>query len=185
VSTVPISRLPAMLDPSPPASCLAAASRLRFRGITFVGLLVGRPDVLPAALMYFRDRSFNRITDLARFGVTIRPAGATILIAEITCQPGDPLWEDEAQAAAGVVRELVDEGLLRAGDVLERHVYKVAHGYPIYSVGYEGDLREALAGIATAAVNVHTIGRQGRFAYVNTHVAMKMGYDLARRLAGE
>jgi protoporphyrinogen oxidase len=135
--------------------------------------------------MYFRDRSFNRITDLARFGVTISPAGATILIAEITCQPGDALWEDEAQAAAGVVRELVDEGLLRAGDVLERHVFKVAHGYPIYSVGYEADLREALAGIAAAAVNVHTIGRQGRFAYVNTHVAMKMGYDLARRLAGE
>ena len=32
--------------------------------------------------------SFNRITDLGRFGVAVQPPGATILIAEITCQPG-------------------------------------------------------------------------------------------------
>jgi protoporphyrinogen oxidase len=185
VSTVPISRLPAMLHPPPAADVLAAAARLRFRAITFVGLLVARAGVLPAAFMYFRDRSFNRITDLARFGVGIEPAGATILIAEITCQPGDPLWDDERAAAAGVVRELVEEGLLREDEVLERHVFKAEHGYPIYAVGYEEDLRATLAGVARAADNVHSIGRQGRFAYVNTHVAMKMGYDLARRVAGE
>lgn len=183
VSTVPISQLPALLQPPPAPTVLAAASRLRFRGITFVGLLVSRPDVLPAAFMYFRELSFNRITDLARFGVAIEPAGSTILIAEITCQPGDRLWEDEAAAAQGVVDELVAEGLIRADEVIERHVFKTAHGYPIYAVGYEADLRAALDGLAAAVDNVHTIGRQGRFAYVNTHVAMKMAYDLARRVA--
>ena len=54
--------------------------------------------------------------------------------------------------------------------------------YPIYRVGYEQQLATALAELEKYE-NVFTIGRQGRFAYINTHVAMKMGYEIARDLA--
>ncbi len=96
ISTIPISILPGIISQAPP-QLIATAQKLRFRGITFVGLLVSRKKVLPASFMYFRDKCFNRITDLGQFEVEVKPAGSTILIAEITCQPGEPLWRDGQQ----------------------------------------------------------------------------------------
>lgn len=183
ISTVPISVLPSMLQPRAPEALLGSAAQLKYRAITFVGLLVRRRKVLPASFMYFRDKSFNRITDLGQFEVEVKPEGSTILIAEITCQPGEPLWTNEAAAKEGVIRELVEENLLSEADVLESHVFKTMYGYPIYSVGYEKALKATLDGLKTIT-NLHTVGRQGRFAYVNTHIAMKMGYEVARKIEG-
>jgi protoporphyrinogen oxidase len=179
VSTIPLPLLPPMISPPASPDLLEAAGALRFRAIVFVGLLVSRPVVLPASFMYFRDKTFNRLTDLARFKVEVDPPGSTILIAEITCDPGEALWSDTKLAGDRVVAELVTDGILAQSDVKGVHVFRSEHGYPVYGVGYEERLATALAGLGRYD-NIHSIGRQGRFAYVNTHVAMKMGYDLAR-----
>lgn len=183
VSTLPIDLMPALIAPPASAPLLEASRALTFRAIVFVGLLVRRPAVLPASFMYFRDKTFNRLTDLSKFKVEIEPPGATILVAEITCQPEDELWRDEDLARRSVIDELVADGLLAREDLISAHVFKAEHGYPIYRVGYEARLAATLQGLAEYE-NISTIGRQGRFAYINTHVAMKMGYDLARELAG-
>jgi hypothetical protein len=52
----------------------------------------------------------------------------------------------------------------------------------MYTLGYEKALGTLLAAFDGVG-NVETAGRQGRFQYVNTHVAMKMGYEAADRLA--
>jgi protoporphyrinogen oxidase len=182
VSTVPISLLPGLISPPPSTELLNSAAKLRYRGITFVGLLINRRKVLPASFMYFRDKCFNRITDLGQFEVEVSPAGATILIAEITCQPGEPLWNDHDLAKNQVIDELIAEGLLGASDILEAHVFQTHYGYPIYEVGYEKALKSVLSGISSKYTNLQTIGRQGKFAYINTHIAMKMGYEAARTI---
>ena len=181
ISTMPISLLPQMITPAPPAAVLDAAASLKFRGTIFVGLLIGKKSVLPASFMYFRDKSFNRITDLGQFDIDVKPAGSTILIAEVMAQPSDPTWSDDAGVIAGVVRDLVAEGLLDEAEVVERHAFKTPFAYPIYSLGYETALQTVLAAVAGYA-HLHTIGRQGRFAYVNTHIALKMGYEVARKI---
>jgi protoporphyrinogen oxidase len=181
ISTVPISLLPQMIVPAPPRAVVEAAESLRFRGTIFVGLLVGRKTVLPASFMYFRDKSFNRITDLGHFDMDVKPAGSTILIAEVMAQPSDPIWSDDAGATSGVVRELVAEGLLSEADIVERHTFKTPFAYPIYKVGYETALSTVLDAVASYE-NLYTIGRQGKFAYINTHIAFKMGYEVARRI---
>ena len=181
ISTVPISLLPRMITPEPPQHVLKAASMLRFRGTMFVGLLVRKKSVLPASFMYFRDKSFNRITDLGQFNVEIKPPGSTIVIAEIMAQPEDPEWNNDQATAAEVIRELTAEELLTEADVLESHTFKTEYAYPVYGLGYEAALATVLAGLAKYE-NLHSIGRQGGFAYVNAHVAFKMGYDVARKI---
>lgn len=181
VSSIPIRLLPRMIDPLPGDAILEAADSLRFRAIVCVGLLVSKPAVLPVSFMYFRDKTFNRVTDLGRFGVETTPAGATLLVAELTCQPEDEAWKNDETTATRVVSELVSEGFFRAEEILEKHVFKTPYGYPIYRLGYEKALRTVLDGLETYR-NIHSIGRQGRFAFVNTHVAMKMGFDAARRI---
>ena len=70
---------------------------------------------------------------------------------------------------------------LTQDQVAEMHVFRAQHAYPIYTLHYEKHLAIALQAIS-AMQNMETAGRQGRFAYINTHIAMKMGYEAADRL---
>lgn len=131
--------------------------------------------------MYFRQHSFNRISDLAQFGFHITPAGSTMLVAEISCDVNDRAWTDEPFAKQAVLDDLIAEKLLTQDDVIEMHVFRAKHAYPIYTLHYEKHLAILLAAFEQL-LNAETAGRQGRFQYINTHIAMKMGYQAADRL---
>jgi protoporphyrinogen oxidase len=64
------------------------------------------------------------------------------------------------------------------------HVFRAQHAYPIYNLHYEDHLARLLAFFGGLA-NAETAGRQGRFAYINTHIAMKMGYEAVDRLTAK
>ena len=181
VNTLAINEAPKLFSPPLGPEVAAACAALRFRAIVFVGLKIRRAKVLRASFMYFREHSFNRITDLAHFGFQLDPPGTTLLVAEITCGPGDKIWSDEAMAVEAVVADLVREGVIRRDEIAASHVFRARHAYPIYTLGYETALKTVLDAFA-ALENAETAGRQGRFQYVNTHVAIRMGLDSADRL---
>jgi protoporphyrinogen oxidase len=181
VNTAPVNLAVDMLDPPAPGPVRAAAGRLRYRPTVFVGFLVRRTKVLPSSIMYFREHSFNRVSDLSQFGIEVSPPGHTVLVAEIACEQEERPWQDHDFAAASVLGELQAEGLLTPADVVETHVYRSLHAYPVYLLGYEEDLRLCLDALE-ALPNLATAGRQGRFQYVNAHVAFKMGQEAAARV---
>jgi protoporphyrinogen oxidase len=182
VNTLAINDAARMFTPALDQEALDAASKLRFRAIVFVGLKLNRPRVLRASFMYFREHSFNRITDLAHFGFHMDPPGTTLVMAEIACDPKDAFWTDEAAAVEAVVSDLVREKIIERGEVLATHVFRARHAYPVYALGYEAALETLLDAFASLE-NVETAGRQGRFQYVNTHIAMRMGASAADALA--
>ncbi|MFI5346130.1 MAG: FAD-dependent oxidoreductase [Elusimicrobiota bacterium] len=181
VNTLAINDAPKMFAPSLGAEVDDAAARLRFRAIVFVGIKVKRPKILRASFMYFREHSFNRITDLAHFGFHMDPPGTTLLVAEIACDPSDKIWTDEALAVESVVADLVRENILARDEILSHTIFRTRHAQPMYLLGYERSLK-ILIDAFDALDNAETAGRQGRFQYVNTHIAMKMGFDAADRL---
>lgn len=182
INTLAINDAARMFRPALEPAALDAAARLRFRAIVFVGLKINRPKVLDASFMYFREHSFNRITDLAHFAFHMDPPGTTLLTAEIACDPGDPFWTGDAAAVEAVTADLVREGIIRRAEILATYVFRARHAYPVYSLGYEDALADLL-GAFDALKNAETAGRQGRFQYVNTHVAMRMGAAAAESLA--
>lgn len=181
INTLPINEAVTIIEPPPDTSILDAARALKFRALVFVGLLVRKPQVLPSSFMYFRQHSFNRISDLAQFGFEIIPEGCTLLVAEISCDVTDRIWSDEILAKQAVLDDLIAEKLLTREDVLEMHVFRAQHAYPMYTLHYEQHLARLLQ-FFEQLTNGETAGRQGRFAYINTHIAMKMGYEAAERL---
>jgi protoporphyrinogen oxidase len=183
INTTPINECTLSIRPSLGQEIDQAASLLRFRSIVFVGVRVRRPRVLPASFMYFREHSFNRITDLAHFSFKIEPPGSTLLVAEVACDPEDVLWTDEARVKEAVIADLEKESLLTRDEVAETIVFRSRYAHPIYTLGYEDALGKILDGLGRLG-NFETAGRQGRFQYINTHVAMKMGYEAADRLVG-
>lgn len=181
INTLALGDAVAMMTPAPSPEARAGAAALRFRAIVFVGLKIRRPKVLSASFMYFREHSFNRVTDLSHFGFEMNPAGSTLLIAEITCDPKDALWTDDAAAIEAATADLVREGFFGRAEILSAHAFRARHGYPVYALGYEANLKAALTAFAGLS-NAKTAGRQGRFQYVNTHIAMRMGLDAADAL---
>jgi len=184
VNTLPLNEAILMMEPPPDPQVVESARALKFRALVFVGLLVRRASVLPSSFMYFRQHSFNRISDLAQFGFHISPDGSTMLVAEISCDVRDRAWTDEEFAKQAVLDDLIAEKLLTREEVTEAHVFRAQHAYPIYTLHYEAHLATLLKAIAEMP-NAETAGRQGRFAYINTHIAMKMGYEAADRLVAK
>lgn len=184
VNTLPLGDAARMLAPGLGAEVEKAASALRFRAIVFVGVKVRRPRVLPASFVYFREHSFNRVTDLSWFHFEMDPPGSTLLVCEIACDPADKVWSDDAMATELALSDLEREQLLARGEVLGTVVFRTEHGQPMYLLGCEDALKTLLSAFE-GLENAVTAGRQGRFAYVNTHVAMKMGREAADRLAAK
>lgn len=176
VSTMPLSRLVARLRPSPPPEILAAATGLAHRGLLTVGLLIAQPRLLPRGLIYFHGRAFHRLSEPGQAGVGVAPPGHSILLAELTADPGERAWEERGELAAAVIRDLEAEGLVRPEDIREVHVLAAEEAYPRYDRGFEprlGAVRDCLA----AVPNLAATGRQGRFAFLRMAEAMAAAWS--------
>ena len=181
VNTLPINEAARMVSPALGADVAAAADALRFRALVFVGLKIRRPRVLPAALMYFREHSFNRITDLSYFGFEIMPEGRSLIVAELTCDPDrDTVWSDEklVRDSGSPISKARRSSLARRS----RRPTFIARAMASRCIRWATKSAGDASPSSLRLTNTETAGRQGRFQYVNTHVAMKMGYEAADRL---
>jgi protoporphyrinogen oxidase len=187
LSTIPLPELVPMLRPDAPNALEAARRRLRFRALAFVNLMLARRDFSESTWMYVAsgELTMSRIQEPKRRSPWMAPEGHTSLMLELPCDLGDRTWkapDDDLRA-----RMLGELGVLgfRVDDVLSSFVVRVAHGYPVYHLGYERD-RQALLAEVSRFGNVRTAGRQGLFRYVFMDAAMQMGITAATQmLSGE
>ena len=184
ISTLPVNNMVKMIEPKLPEEIIKSAKRLKFRALVFVGLLVNKEKILPASFMYFREHAFNRITDMAYFGFEIKPKGHTLIVAEISCATEDRFWTDDEFSKDAVINDLIRENLLSRDSIKEAHVYKSEYAYPIYELGFEERLQKLFEALNSIS-NLTLAGRQGRFQYVNSHIAMKMGHEAVDELVSK
>ncbi len=182
-STVPVPLLARLADPAPPAAVTAAARRLTFRSLLLVYLVLDVDRWTPYDAHYLPgpETPVTRVSEPKNYRDGDDPPGRTVLCAEVPCQVGDGLWRsDDAALGRLVAAGLHACGLPAAapGDVVVR---RLAHAYPVYRSGYEGDFT-ALDGWASAQPRLLTFGRQGLFAHDNTHHALAMARAAADAL---
>jgi protoporphyrinogen oxidase len=186
-STIPLTSLVGRLDSSPNEAATLATSALRFRAIRFVNVLLAREMVTPNTWMYVADARYRiaRIQEPKHRSPFMAPAGRTSLMLELPCDVNDQVWNaDDDDILHACLDELGELGLRIRSDVVAAFSARVAHGYPIYRVGYEGHRQTLLSRVASYS-NVTTGGRQGLFRYVFLDAAMEMGQIAARQfLAG-
>jgi protoporphyrinogen oxidase len=183
LSTLPLPDLARMLRPDAPADLAAVAARLRFRALVFVNLCLSREDVSENTWMYVASPSLtmSRIQEPKRRSEWMAPPGRTSLMLEVPCDAGDSTWRaSDGDLRARVTSELAALGL-PADDVVDSFVVRVAHGYPVYHLGYDRD-RRTLLGEVERFANVRTAGRQGLFRYVFMDAAMQMGASAAAQM---
>ena len=185
-SSVPLPVLPRIATPAAPQRVLEAASRLGYRGMILVYLVLDVNRFTEFDAHYFpgADVKITRLSEPKNYGLAVRP-GRTVLCAELPSAPSEPEWglTDEQLA------ELVRESLGRAGLRLDANVLRVVtrrlpQAYPIYTEGYRHAF-DTLDAWAREVEGLLTFGRQGLFAHDNTHHALAMAYAASRCLSDD
>jgi protoporphyrinogen oxidase len=185
-STLPVPLLARITSPAAPASVLEAGSRLRYRAMTLVYVVLGTAQFTPFDAHYFPEAAvrMTRLSEPKNYGARSEPPDRTVLCAELPCDVGDPVWTATDEDLGSLVcADLERAGLPVRAPVLGVSVRRLSHAYPIYVRGYDSSF-EMLDAWASDLPRVLTFGRQGLFAHDNTHHALAMAYaavDCLRR----
>lgn len=180
-STIPITALVALMRPRAPREVLAAAASLEYRGMVLVYMQLGMDQFTEFDAQYFPDPevSFTRVSEPKNFTGLDRPAGTTVICAELPCAVGDATWnQPDSTVVRSTIGELDRVGLPLNRPPLRTRVLRLEHAYPLYPVGYEGPYRELDAWVRDLP-GVLSFGRQGLFAHDNLHHAIRTGYAAA------
>ena len=143
-----------------------SVEKIKYRSLVFVGFIVEGEKKLPGDLTYYRNLSFNRLTDLTSIGLEENLNNTKTIIAEITCDIHDKVWQDDNLAKKLVFDDIEKEDIFEIKNIIHSHVFRLKHAYPIYLKGFDESL-DSIYQYLNSIPNIITAGRQGNFKYIN------------------
>lgn len=177
-STIPITVLAKMADPSPPEEVMQAAESITYRSMILIYLVLEQDRFSEYDAHYFPevDIAISRMSEPKNYANRTEPKGRTVLCGELPCQHGDSNWNSsDEQLGELMVDAIKRSGLNVTCPVSQVVTRRLACAYPIYTRGFEthfARLDDWVGGLE----RVLTFGRQGLFAHDNTHHALAMAY---------
>jgi protoporphyrinogen oxidase len=138
-------------------------------GHSYTALYVPDPNLL-----------FHRLSFPKAFSETCVPPGGSSIMAEITANEGDGIWElsDEALIER-VIGEIDQIGFMEPASIVYKRVARFKYGYPVYDLEYRRNVTAMRD--AVAKTGLHLLGRFAQFDYINSDVCI----ERALKLAGE
>jgi len=183
-STIPVTLLTRLVDVPVPEDIEAAAKSLGFRSMVLVYLLLAQDRFTEYDAHYFpgEEFPFTRISETKNYSDRLDPQGRTSLCAEVPCFLGDEIWSmTEQELADRVSTGLAQAGLPVTAEIVDVRVEKIAHAYPLFSVGYEQHFAR-LDHWLDQLDGLLSFGRQGLYVHDNTHHAIFMAQAAVRCL---
>ena len=186
ISSLPLTHVVNMFSPAPPQHILDAASRLRFRDLVVVAVMVDKKRVTDQTWIYIPEEKipFGRIHEPTNWSEKMAPEGKTLLVIEYFSFKGDRIWSDtDSHLVETTVKHLEKLGFLKSRDVCDSLVVRVPKAYPLFEVGYR-ELCEELYAYLGQFRNLHVVGRSGMFRYYNMDHAIESGIKAAEAVMG-
>jgi protoporphyrinogen oxidase len=180
-STLPLTVLARCFQPEAPAPVLEAASRISFRGMILIYLVLEQNQFTEYDAHYFPEASIpiSRLSEPKNYSVAIEPRDRTLLCAELPSDPGSPEWAmTDEQLGKLLCRSLAEAGLPVSVPIRSAFTRRLPQAYPMYQIGYEAQF-EAIDRWIGELEGILTFGRQGLFVHDNTHHALYMAYAAA------
>jgi protoporphyrinogen oxidase len=183
ISTMPVHDL-LNIWPEAPAAARDALGKLRYNSLINVLLGFSEDRDLPYTAIYVPDPDliFHRLSFPKAFSEHCVPKGSSSLMAEITANEGDGVWEMSDDAIIErTIADAAKSGLIDPATVTYRRVVRFLYGYPVYDLDYRAnvtELREAIRG-----AGIHLLGRFGEFDYINSDVCVERAMALADTLS--
>lgn len=187
VSTMPLDRLVAIVDDAP-GTVREAASKLRHNGVYMVGVGYEAPVTDTRSWMYFPEREvpFYRATNFAKYAAANVPGADTARYCSFMTETAFSDFRPEQREG---LEQRVEAALRAVGlvqgspPVASMHTERIDYAYPVPTLERDSALQVIQPWLMERGV--FSRGRFGSWLYEagNMDHAVKMGIDLARRLA--
>jgi protoporphyrinogen oxidase len=177
LSTIPLSSLPCLIEPSAPTAILESSRALKFRAMLLIYLVLETVQFTEFDAHYFPgpEIAITRLSEPKNYSLN-GPAGSTVLCAELPCFPEDAVWSaPDAELGALVAEALAAAGLPVRVPIREVAVRRLKQAYPVYTRNYREHF-DRIDGWLNSFEGILTFGLQGLFAHDNTHHALAMAY---------
>ena len=188
ISTIPLTLLAKNLTPAPPPEIFEAASKLRFRDLITVNVMIDREQVTNDTWLYIHDQRipFARLHEPKNWSTAMVPPGKTSIVAEFFCTIGDATWsKSDEEVCEMAIHHLSDTlGFIRKSEVSGAFAFRAPQAYPVYDLQYQSNLQLIKDYVATIK-NLQIVGRGGTFRYNNSDHSIEMGLLAAKNLLGE
>jgi protoporphyrinogen oxidase len=187
LSTIPLTNLLKIMNPAPPEAVMSAASKLRYRDLVVVGLMIDRERVTDQTWIYIPEQKipFGRIHEPKNWSMEMAPKGRTLLVVEYFSFIGDRFWnETDERLADMTVKNLEYLGFLKNDEIIDSTVVRVPRAYPLFEVGYR-EQSDLLYDYLKNFRNLHIAGRNGMFRYYNMDHAIASGMETAEEIMGK
>ncbi len=184
VSSLPITRLIHMLNPAPSRHIIDTASKLRFRDIIIVAVMINKKRITDQTWIYMPEKRipFGRIHEPTNWSEKMAPEGKTLVVMEYFSFKGDEIWNEKDERLADItVKNLEDLGFIKKQEVLDSAVVRAPKAYPLFEVGYK-ELCNELYDYLSRFKNLHLAGRSGMFRYYNMDHAIESGIEAAEKI---
>ncbi|MGH2956598.1 MAG: NAD(P)/FAD-dependent oxidoreductase [Solirubrobacterales bacterium] len=174
VSTMALPDLIEALEPAPPQGVRESASRLGFRNLCLVALMIEGQSLFPDNWIYLHDprTRAGRVQNFGAWSEDMVPPGQNCLGVEYFCFSDEDIWRmPDTEAVELATSELAAIGLIDPDQVVDGVKVTVPRAYPIY----DPDYREAVAeirGYLEHLSNLVTCGRNGLHRYNNQDHSM-------------
>lgn len=185
VSSIPLDRLVAMLEPAADPAVLAHAGAVQFRDVILVALFLDRLGITGNGSIYFPEAHFpmTRVYEPRNRSPFMAPSGKTSLVAEIPCDAGERPGGMDDDALLRLVRtRLAEVGSITEREVLGAEVRRLPHAYPVLALSAKREAADVLQYLSRFE-NLYLLGRSATFTYVHFHELMRAGRELAAALA--
>lgn len=129
-----------------------------------------------------QDIPFNRASLPARFNPLLAPPGKAGICVEVTSRQGEAAWKKPEALEPAIRTSLKLTGLVEdENDILDVHIEKIPHAYPIYASDYAQKLQAAGA-MVNHYDTIRLLGRTGTFWYNNMDHSIRAALDLSRTM---
>ena len=187
LSSIPLRELLLALDPPAPKEVAAAARALNYRDLITVCVIAGRERVFPETMLMVSDSSV-KVANVLNYKnwspEMVSDSATTSLGLEYFCQQGDNLWSTtEYDLAQLAIREVVQLGLIKEGEVKDAFVVRTPKAAPVYDLTFQHHLDVIKQWIGLFA-NLQPIGRNGLHVANNQDHSMVTAMLAVRNIQG-
>jgi protoporphyrinogen oxidase len=177
-STIPIPVLARAVRPVAPAEVLSACSDVLYRSMILIYVQLPVEQFTEYDAHYFPGAKtrITRLSEPKNYSVLGKPAGSTILCAELPCDMGDAVWKmSDADLGRLVAEDLAGCDIPLPAAPTAVFSRRLPQAYPIYLRGYDKPL-SVVENWSNSLPRLLSYGRQGLFQHDNTHHALFMAY---------
>lgn len=182
LSTLPLPALVNMTTPAFPAPIVEHATKLRYRSLKLIYIVLKRDRMTDYHWVYLLDEHFrvNRLSEQKNVSPEMVPPGRTVLCIELSLWKDEPMWQwSDEEVYQLALRDLMKMGYgVTEAEVEEYHVTDIPTAYPVYELNFEDHLIPVLEGVHDVP-NLLTLGRHGLFLNNSMDDNVLLGMQIA------